>query len=1309
MIAAIFRRCLNRIWPSVPTACPPAKTGVHGDHSLLGVWFYIVLVLLMASGPAFAQTENAGDYDEDNDGYIDVANLAQLNAIRYDVNGDGVVASADTMNYNAAFPNRFTTASARMGCPSGRCVGYELTASLDFDSDDDGDVDANDHNGNYWDSGSGWLPIGFPNRSYTGDFKGNGHTINNLFISRTDHTHIALFYRFGTGSRIETLGVTNANITGGQYVGVLVGRNDGTIVACYTTGRVAGANAPFGQNIGGLAARSEIGATISTSYSTVSVSGTEGVGGLVSRVDNSSIINSYATGPVRGTSNVGGFIATLSGTSGSIYNSYWNTETSGQSRGIGAIFNHDHDPTVSGITGQTTADLLSITGYTGIYGSWNIDLNGQPGNDDPWNFGTVNQYPVLKYAGMDTTVQFDLQPEIVMLTLTPSTISENGGVSTVTARLIRSLSAATTITVRPVVEAYTVGMDSTIVIASGQTANASDTVVITAVDNNTASGDKRVTVFSAVDNSVGRRTVIPATLTIADDDVAQVMLVLSPSSISEDGGVSTITATLDRPTTKATTITVSATAVSPAVAGDFTLSAATTLTIAASVTTSTGLVTITAVNNMIQAPDKRVTVSGTVAGGNGALAPSAVTLTITENAVDYDEDNDGYIDVANLAQLNAIRYDINGDGVVASADTMNYNAAFPNRFTTASARMGCPSGRCVGYELTASLDFDSDGDGDVDANDHNGNYWDSGSGWLPIGYPNRSYTGDFKGNGHTINNLFISRTGTHIGLFYRFGTGSRIETLGITNANITGGQHVGVLVGRNDGTIVACYTTGRVAGTAAFGQGIGGLAARSESGGTISTSYSTVSVSGTEGVGGLVSRVHNTSIINSYATGPVRGTSNVGGFIGSLSGSTSSISNSYWDTETSGQSRAIGVIINPSLTADVTGQTTADLISITGYTGIYGSWNIDLNGQPGNDEPWTFGTVNQYPVLKYAGMDTTVQFNLQPEIVRLTLTPSTISENGGVSTVTAKLTQSLSAATTITVRPVAGAYTVGMDSTIVIASGQTANASDTAVITAVDNSTTSGDKRVIVLSAVDNSASTRTVALATMTIVDDDVAQVTLVLSPASISEDGGVSTITATLDRPLIKATTITVSAEAESPAVAGDFTLSTAKTLTVAANATASTGLVTITSANNTTDAPDKRVTVSATVAVGNLAAVLSAVALMITDDDDPPTVALSLSPASISEASGVSTITATLSHESSEATTITVRPVAGAYTVGTDSTITIAAGQTANTSGYGAHHSGGQHGPCAGQQCDRVRCATQRPRRGQCDRHGVDDHRG
>ena len=107
-------------------------------------------------------------------------------------------------------------------------------------------------------------------------------------------------------------------------------------------------------------------------------------------------------------------------------------------------------------------------------------------------------------------------------------------------------------------------------------------------------------------------------------------LVLMPASISENAGVSTVTATLDRTTSAATTITVSAAAVAPAVSGDFALSSTRTLTIAAGATTSTGTVTIAANDNDVDAPDKSVTVSGTATGGIDASPPD-VTLTIADD------------------------------------------------------------------------------------------------------------------------------------------------------------------------------------------------------------------------------------------------------------------------------------------------------------------------------------------------------------------------------------------------------------------------------------------------------------------------------------------------------------------------------------------------------------------------------------------------------------------------------------------------------------------------------------------------------
>ena len=132
-------------------------------------------------------------------------------------------------------------------------------------------------------------------------------------------------------------------------------------------------------------------------------------------------------------------------------------------------------------------------------------------------------------------------------------------------------------------------------------------------------------------------------------------LALAPASITENGGVSTVTATLSSAPTAAVTLTVGAAAVSPAVAGDFTLSAGATLTFATGATTSTGVVTLTAADNAVDAADKRVTVTGSVASTDRrVINPTAVTLTITDDdtagvAVDTDPSTPAVVDATALA------------------------------------------------------------------------------------------------------------------------------------------------------------------------------------------------------------------------------------------------------------------------------------------------------------------------------------------------------------------------------------------------------------------------------------------------------------------------------------------------------------------------------------------------------------------------------------------------------------------------------------------------------------------------------------
>ena len=293
--------------------------------------------------------------------------------------------------------------------------------------------------------------------------------------------------------------------------------------------------------------------------------------------------------------------------------------------------------------------------------------------------------------------------------------------------------------------------------------------------------------------------------------------------------------------------------------------------------------------------------------------------------------------------------------------------------------MGCPTtGGCTGYELTANIDLDTDGDGSADSDD---TYWNSGGGWNPLGTSSNQFSADFKGNGNTINNLFINRSSTwDQSLFGVVHANARIETLGVTNANVTGDSYIGILASLNQGEIVACYTTGKVTGSGE--QRAGGLVG-SLNGGSIASSYSTAYVSGgtvTTRIGGLLGYRYNGSVTDSYATGRVSGsTTTVGGLIGgSRAAASGTVSNSYWDTSTSGC--VTGGSDGCTTSAGGTGKTTRQLQSVTSYTGIYANWNIDLDNADadndattGKDNPWTFGNKMQYPMLDYKGMSTDPQ------------------------------------------------------------------------------------------------------------------------------------------------------------------------------------------------------------------------------------------------------------------------------------------------------------------------------------------------
>ena len=260
---------------------------------------------------------------------------------------------------------------------------------------------------------------------------------------------------------------------------------------------------------------------------------------------------------------------------------------------------------------------------------------------------------------------------------------------------------------------------------------------------------------------------------------------------------------------------------------------------------------------------------GVVCWGFEARGSVVVDGDQQQSGVDYDADDDGLIEVSNLAQLYAVRHDLDGDGAAADeASRVAYYAAFPD----APADMGCPADGCVGYELVADLDFDANYSGMVDAGDA---YWNDGAGWMPIGvdtdqsgsseyYP---FNALFDGNGHTIANLYINRKGSRHphGLFGATGAGSRVRNVALTLVDLAAGSSAGGLVGSNRSIIEKGYVMGVVTGE----DRVGGLVGYNR-GGIIIDSYASVAVAGTSEFGGLVGS-SNGIIAASYAFGDVYG------------------------------------------------------------------------------------------------------------------------------------------------------------------------------------------------------------------------------------------------------------------------------------------------------------------------------------------------------------------------------------------------------------------------------------------------------
>ena len=930
---------------------------------------------------SFSVTVTAGtrDYDRDDDFLIEVSTLAQLDAIRYDLDGDGAAdVPSDWPFYFAAF----TQAALDMGCRAG-CIGYELAADLDFDTDGSGGANDGD---TYWNGGDGWEPIG--DGPFRAIFVGNGHTIANLFIDRDTEDEVGLFGEVGPGGLIRDIGLVGVDVTGRDYVGALIGKGTGqTVTRSYVTGSVSGEDVvgglagnlstasnsyaavrvtATGDAVGGLVGAA---GTIINSYATGRVRGrgahlatgadcedTGGVGGLAGNVCGA-VVASYSTGPVSGTAAVGG----LAGTGSALFqSSFWDRETSGMEVGFGASDSDNNgvvDTSASltpGLAGQTSSALKAPAGYSGIYRHWNRDLDGDGEGEDPWRFGTATQYPALSVDNngdgaatwQEHGYQLRSQP-----TLTASTTSGQAQVSlrwTAVAAGHWSPAPGLTYTLYrqngATVEAVAGNVATRSHTDTGVTLNSTYAYQVAAVvKGGEAVRSGWVRVKAGASNQPPARLGVVADLTL---------------QVGGDDGAVTVSGAFRDPESDTLTYEASSSA-----------------TTVATASTTGDVVTITPV----AAGRTTITVTATDAAGSNSAATQRFLVTVwSASAVDYDSDDDGLIEIDSLAQLDAVRHDLRGSGNPTADGKAAYQAAFAN----AVEWMGCNTLEgCTGYELAADLDFDTNGNGMADSGD---TYWNNGAGWMPIGgegtvdlgtffIPRNSFRTTFEGNGHTISHLFIDTDTTFLSGLFGYAFRSSIRNLGLIDVDIDAGSTgmTGALMALNSGEIRGSYATGRISGK----DNVGGLVGLNQFNGEVRGSYATGRASGEGDVGGLVG--DNRGIVAAgYATGRVSGVSRVGGLVGAnrsdgeiqasyATGPVSAavdagglvgdnqavVTASYWDTSTSGQ------------TTGSEGRTTDQLKSPTGYSGIYGGWNLDLDGDGTNDSPWHFGTGSQYPVL----------------------------------------------------------------------------------------------------------------------------------------------------------------------------------------------------------------------------------------------------------------------------------------------------------------------------------------------------------
>lgn len=308
-------------------------------------------------------------------------------------------------------------------------------------------------------------------------------------------------------------------------------------------------------------------------------------------------------------------------------------------------------------------------------------------------------------------------------------------------------------------------------------------------------------------------------------------------------------------------------------------------------------------------------------GNFDGLGHTVTNLVINRPATD-NQGMFGFISFGAIRNVGLVEVTVSGRDYVGGLAGFGGSAFFVNNYTTGSISGNSYVGGLVGL-------YDTDvwnGQGNISGSYSTSTVTGAGGGQYVGGLAgglqlssvviNSYATGSVSGNDTVGGLVGFSHAGTISGSY--------------ATGNVSGNTGVGGLIGSNNGIIGGSYATGNVVGNTFVGglMGWGGW-------GDVSNSYATGSASGSDAVGGLVGGNADFTFTNSYATGHVVGTTNVGGLIGYSSvccGDSTIVTNSFWDTQTSGQAASAGG----------TGRTTAQMTQQANFTGwdFANTWRI---------------------------------------------------------------------------------------------------------------------------------------------------------------------------------------------------------------------------------------------------------------------------------------------------------------------------------------------------------------------------------